>query len=1008
MSRSFFSCLVFFWSCYLAVVVPAWADNLPANSQTINEQVKQLEKHLAHQQQVLENRLDSDNINRQLNTLPVSAGTIENQIDRLGASAPVTQQQVDKAEAHSQAIESALVAVTKRQVVVTASGEALQKAQTHYRSLQELLSNPINQANLGDGVQDELRQAEQLMADLQRQQAEQSEQLRQQQSALQAASELLKRWNSAVSGAFLTEQNSRTQDNNPRNTMLERQLERLQSDIQVLQKQLSHSQYREQDSIEYLQQSLYEKQTQVWLIGMDKQLLQVVERPIINLDSETLGNLPLADLEQQLFDLTAISDKLQALQTQLDQRQAELREQVKAIGPQETLEKAFATRQKNLAYQRLLRQSYPKRLSKIISAKKQAALFSMDALYADNQINQAVAGLSSSLVQMAYQVQISFKALFKHIQQKPLHTVSLACLSLLVIASFLRLLSHWFKPINSRARRDNPLILIAKRTFSALKRYSVILAFLLLLVTLVRASEIPYPSNHIIRVLVYTLVVCALCLVIIRIEYRLNIVPASQAFHSYVTTLVLAIFVVLYAVALMSAVAPPVLSLYEKGLMLVLALYIWVERNKLLRYLSKQTEDEHRAYHLYVTVLKLLPWGLIATCMVSLVGYGRLAWQVLGYIGVGTLYVIVLGTGLKLNAYWRKKLKLYSLKRFRHGAFIAGDIISPFSNVCKGLWIWLATAVLFTSMGWSRHSYLIAKLLDVVETPLVKIGATAVTIQLLALSALALWIIIRTAKWLKTFSYHWLYSRINDLGIRGSLSIFTQYMAVVIGVLIALNVLGIDLTSLAVFAGALGVGVGLGLQDIAKNFISGILLLIERPLRNGDWVSIDGNEGTVTGIGMRAITIETFDKQEVIIPNGNAIGNSFVNNTHSDSILRTVLYVGAGYDSDPKAVIAVIQNILTTTDGVLDQPKPQVVLWEYGSSSIDYRMQYYIDIDQSKLYGVRTEVLTRIWHEFKAHGIEIPFPQRDINIRRHLTLETQLSDNNCGLNKQHNNQSKED
>lgn len=189
---------------------------------------------------------------------------------------------------------------------------------------------------------------------------------------------------------------------------------------------------------------------------------------------------------------------------------------------------------------------------------------------------------------------------------------------------------------------------------------------------------------------------------------------------------------------------------------------------------------------------------------------------------------------------------------------------------------------------------------------------------------------------------------------------------------------------MAVFAGALGVGVGLGLQDIAKNFISGILLLIERPLRSGDWVAIDGSEGTVKSIGMRAITIETFDNQEVIIPNGNAISNSFTNYTHSNSLIRTVLYVGAGYTCDPEKVIQILNQILSHTDAILTEPRHQVVMWEYADSSINYRIQYYIDLNNTGLWETKTAVLKAIWYAFKANDIEIPFPQRDINFRNLL------------------------
>ncbi len=140
----------------------------------------------------------------------------------------------------------------------------------------------------------------------------------------------------------------------------------------------------------------------------------------------------------------------------------------------------------------------------------------------------------------------------------------------------------------------------------------------------------------------------------------------------------------------------------------------------------------------------------------------------------------------------------------------------------------------------------------------------------------------------------------------------------------------------------------------------------------------DGRTGIVTQLNMRSTTLETYDGKDIVVPNEKFITSSFTNWTHSNSILRTVLYVGADYKSDPEHVLAVIENILTANESILEDPSPMVILWEYGDSSINYRLQYYLDMETASLLQTRTEVLKQIWHQFKENNIQIPFPQREL------------------------------
>ena len=166
--------------------------------------------------------------------------------------------------------------------------------------------------------------------------------------------------------------------------------------------------------------------------------------------------------------------------------------------------------------------------------------------------------------------------------------------------------------------------------------------------------------------------------------------------------------------------------------------------------------------------------------------------------------------------------------------------------------------------------------------------------------------------WSQQVSYNLALTRVRDLGIRQSLSTFVQYIVIVLGLLLTLKVIGLDLTALTVFAASIGVGIGFGLQNVVNNFISGMLLLAERPLRVTDIVTIGGETGEVTRIGIRSLIVRTFDRKDLIIPNSAVIGNTFTNWTRNDETLREVLLFRISYRDDPRASGGQVEEIART------------------------------------------------------------------------------------------------
>ena len=249
-------------------------------------------------------------------------------------------------------------------------------------------------------------------------------------------------------------------------------------------------------------------------------------------------------------------------------------------------------------------------------------------------------------------------------------------------------------------------------------------------------------------------------------------------------------------------------------------------------------------------------------------------------------------------------------------------------------------------------------------------------------SVMLLVMVFYIGRWSREVTYNWIYGNIQDLGMRNSLSVFTQYTVVVIGLLIALNIIGINLTSLTVFAGALGVGIGFGLQHIANNFISGLILLAERPLRTKDWVTIGDKEGVVSQIGMRSVTLTTWDNQDVIIPNSDLTTTAFINWTRTNNIVRTVLMIGVHYKDDPHKAQKVIEEAVTMQPEVLLDPPPRIWLHDFGASSINFKVYYHMDVKQFGRLDIKSKVLFAIWDGLKDAGISIPYPQQDVYIQK--------------------------
>ena len=219
-----------------------------------------------------------------------------------------------------------------------------------------------------------------------------------------------------------------------------------------------------------------------------------------------------------------------------------------------------------------------------------------------------------------------------------------------------------------------------------------------------------------------------------------------------------------------------------------------------------------------------------------------------------------------------------------------------------------------------------------------------------------------------------------DEGIRNSILTVARYAGILGAFLVAISVAGMNLASLALFGGALGIGIGFGLQTIVNNFVSGLILLAERPIKVGDRIRVAGEEGIVKRIRVRSTEIETFDRVSVIVPNSQLISEPVLNWFHEDRMGRVRVPVGVSYDSDPEVVRDVLLTCARGHPKVLNWPEPFVQFLGFGASSLDFELRAYI-ADAGQLGSVASELHFAVFRALKEAGVEIPFPQRDVHLR---------------------------
>ncbi|NES80056.1 MAG: mechanosensitive ion channel [Moorea sp. SIO2B7] len=322
-----------------------------------------------------------------------------------------------------------------------------------------------------------------------------------------------------------------------------------------------------------------------------------------------------------------------------------------------------------------------------------------------------------------------------------------------------------------------------------------------------------------------------------------------------------------------------------------------------------------------------------------------------------------------------------------------GNFTSPFHPWEEPARLFLRLALLGLQVGlWIAVSFYLSDIFPIariwrynlsqfINSPVILLGETKYSaLGLLLLLALTIGLWFGISSLTQLFKSYVLVKTGADSRAQDVIAILTKYILTFLGLIILLQIWGIDVRSLAILASVLGVGIGFGVQNIANNFISGLIITLERPIQVGDFVNLGDLVGTVKRIGARSTEISTLDQVTILVPNSRFLESEVINWSHGDPVSRLKIPVGIAYGSDIEKVKIALLRAAKSHPEVLLRPRPQVWFQEFADNSLNFEILVWIG-DPKKQFRVKSDLNYRIEESLRRYGIEVPFPQRDINLR---------------------------
>lgn len=422
------------------------------------------------------------------------------------------------------------------------------------------------------------------------------------------------------------------------------------------------------------------------------------------------------------------------------------------------------------------------------------------------------------------------------------------------------------------------------------------------------------------------------------------------------------------------------IALLATPITLVTALVLWVLSNLLSSDRGSEDQDGKLVgddssvqfgSRRYSNLLRLLlRITSVASIVAVLTGYVNMAQHV---ATATVLTIALLGFSLLLYNFVNASIR-----------FVAGRMIGQAEPALPLVSLIVGAAIIFLSLPFAALAWgvQVADLQEVWRLIVngVELNGVRISLRVVASFLIVLFVGVFVTRWAQyTLRSNVLPRTRLDFGSRNALVTGVGYFGITLAAIVALATAGVSMSSIAVIAGALSLGIGFGLQTIVSNFISGIILLFERPIAVGDWIEVSGHSGTVKKISVRSTQLETFDRHEVIIPNQDLIANTVKNLTLTSRVGRLIIPIGVAFDSDLEQTKTILETSAADHPEVLADPAPRALFRGIGESALDFELRCYLrNVDN--ILVVQSDLLFRIFADLNAADIEIPFPRRDVHL----------------------------
>ncbi len=397
-------------------------------------------------------------------------------------------------------------------------------------------------------------------------------------------------------------------------------------------------------------------------------------------------------------------------------------------------------------------------------------------------------------------------------------------------------------------------------------------------------------------------------------------------------------------------------------LVLVAALTVAVLVNRRLQsVLQEQGYRDRGLRHIAIRSLQRLLWPITALLLL-LPGTAVLDYYSVpaGLVRIAVPVLVALA-GIRLSLYILRK------------SFTSSPLLKSSENAFAIL-VWLG--VVLHLVGW------LPEVLAFLDSLAVDMGDARISVLSVFKLMLLVTVALTLAMWFSSLLNNWLKSTQHVTpSMQVGFAKVSRFIFITLAFLLALNAVGINLSTLAVFGGALGVGLGFGLQRIASNFISGFILVMDRSIKPGDVITVGEKFGWVEELKARYVVVRNREGVDTLIPNENLITTEVINWSYSDRNVRLDIPVQVSYDDDPEQAMAAMLDCAFASERVLREPKPSVRLKEFADSGIELLLMVWIGDPENGAAGVKSDINLAIWRAFKREGITIPYPQRDLHIK---------------------------